>query len=238
MPLPQGKMAERVHIPVEFIQWAFKTGNQTVAREVIAVRFTEGYRVRKPLFARAKLEKAVSLGLLTKCSKTGRVYQRSWFAIAKALKFKSVTFTTFERSLWEKNSFQDLAYMAAMAYLFSLQEKRRPHGTTRKGKKSLKLSAHNGGISHSLVSAFFGKKSKSWSFKRRRSCEKHGLLRFKRRHERVFLWKRLPAFDHPMLLAHYNTHNGVAREITSKVTFMVGVNLFVPSFIRKGVYGK
>jgi hypothetical protein len=188
----------------------------------------EGYRIDKSRYPRELLLLAHMHGLLTRSSKTGEYYQRSWRTLTAG--YKSVTYVTIDHEFWNANSFQDIAYLAAMAHLIRLQEKRNPNG---KKKKTLKLSAHFGGISHSLISAFFGKKSKSWSFTRRRSCEKHGLLKFRRRHVREKSYEKVPAWDDPSLDGCFDTHNGVGREITSFVTFKVCVDLFVPSWVRK-----
>lgn len=219
------------HIPVEFIQMGFKTHRQRLVKFVIQLKIMEGFRIRKHLYSRELLILTAQAGFITKCRKTNQYYQRSWRTLTKG--YKSVTYVDIEHDLWERTSFQNIAYLAAMAYLICLQEKRKPNGSPKAGKKTLKLSAHFGGVSHSLVSEFFGKKSKAWSFLRRRSCEKDKLLRFKRRHDPEPAYQRVPGWDDPHLHGCFNVHNGVAREITSFVWFKVPVNLMVPSWVRK-----
>jgi hypothetical protein len=227
-------MARQSHIPIEFIQVGFLTGKQRLHRFVIQLKMTEGFRIHDGVHSRELLNLTHRAGLITRCAKTGHYYQKSWRSICK--NYKSVTRVTIDHQLWKENSFQDIAYLAVMAYLVCLQEKRKPYGNL---KKYLKASAHNGGISHSLISAFFGKNSKAWSFNRRRSCEKSGLLKFKRRWRREPLLDKVPACDDPFLDGCFNTHNGVGREITSFVTFKVAVDTCIPSYARiKGLYGK
>ena len=221
-------MARRSHIPVEFIQRGFISGQQRLHKWVIHWKMFESYRINKSRYPRELLLLAFQHGYITRSRKTGEYYQRSWRTLCAG--YKSVTYVTIDSKSWGKHSFQDLAYLAAVAYHLKLQEKRKPYG---KFKKTLKLSVHFGGVSHSIITSFFGKKSKAWSFSRRRSCEKAKLLRFKRRYRKVPEWSKLPKGEHPELKGHFQTHNGVAREITSQVRIKVCVDFTVPSWVRK-----
>lgn len=226
-------MARCSHIPIEFIQVGFLTGRQRLHRFVIHLKMNEGFCIRKDVYPRDLLILAHRANLITRSSKTGRYYQRSWRTLTAG--YKSVTYVTIAHKLWDDNSFQDISYLAVMAYLICLQEKRKPHGNLK--SKHLKASAHFGGISHSLVSAFLGKKSKAWSVTRRRSCEKRGLLTFKRRWRHEPLLEKVPACDDPFLDGCFDTHDGVGREITSFVTFKVAIATTIPSHLRrKGLY--
>ena len=221
-------MAKQSHIPLEFIQKGFLEGHQRIVKFVIDLKMNEGYKIDKRKYSRELLGLAFKGGYITKCRKTNEYYQRSWRTLCKD--FKSVTYVTIEHWFWLRHSFQDIAYLAALAYLLRLQEKRKPHGIER---NTLKLSVHYGGVSHSLISEWFGKKSKAWSVLRRDSLKKNKLVRFRRRHRRVKGWGKIPKGDHPQMKGHYVTHNGVAREIASKVTILSAVYFTVPSWVRK-----
>jgi hypothetical protein len=93
-----------------------------------------------------------------------------------------ITFFEVTEETRKKYLYEDIAYSAALQYMFRLQE----DGRTLHGKPSLKKgvhlhpSVHIGGISHSLLMKFFGR-SLGWSQKRRKSCNARKLVRFERR---------------------------------------------------------
>lgn len=223
--------ADHSHIPVEFIQRAIILGQGRIAKFIINLKMKEDYRIDKSRWPRDLLLLAWNAGMITRCRKTGEYYQCSWLKLTKG--YKSVTYITIDHSFWDSNSFQDIAYLAAMAFLVRLQEKRKPLASARKHKKFLKLSAHFGGIAHSLISKFFGKSSKAWSYGRRESLKAKGLLGFTRRWAREPAYARVPASDDPYLNGCFNTHNGVGRELASFVDFLVPVDLMGHSRARK-----
>lgn len=179
---PLGKLARKSHISLGFIQWSFRNRKKAVGRLMVRMKATDGKRIHQDRYSKKDLAKLLALNLIGVSPKTGVMWQRSWPEIHRILGIKAISFYEVTHTVLDKYSYADIAYSAALQYMFRLQEDGRTlHGKPSKKKRvHMHPSVHIGGIAHSLLMKFFGM-SLGWSQKRRKSCHARGLVKFTRR---------------------------------------------------------